>query len=148
MKIISWNVNGLKSCCRKGFLHFLADTKPDVICCQEIKTHCNLNTPGYLQYWNPAERPGYSGTLTLTRREPLSCVLGMGKPELDREGRLITLEYKNFYLINAYVPNINPHNSRTARTTGWNGRGGCENMCLNSVNPSYSAEILTRPERG
>lgn len=110
MKIISWNVNGLKSCCRKGFFHFLADTMPDVLCCQEIKTLCYLNTPGYLQYWNPAERPGYSGTLTLVRKEPLSCVFGMGKKELDREGRLITLEYKDFYILNAYVPNINPHN--------------------------------------
>jgi len=63
MKIISWNVNGLKSCCRKVFLHFGEDTKPDAMCYQEIKTQCYLNTPGYFQYWNPAKRPGYSNLL-------------------------------------------------------------------------------------
>ena len=82
------------------------DTQPDVMCCQEIKTRCVLRTPGYHQFWNPAKRPGYSGTLTLTKLLPLSCSLGMGIEKFDDEGRLITLEYKNFFVVNVYVPSI------------------------------------------
>ena len=106
MKIVSWNVNGIVACRRKGFLQFLRDTQPDVMCCQEIKTRCVLRTPGYHQFWNPAKRPGYSGTLTLTKLLPLSCSLGMGIEKFDDEGRLITLEYKNFFVVNVYVPSI------------------------------------------
>ena len=111
MKIVSWNVNGIVACRRKGFLKFLADAKPDVVCCQEIKTRCALNTPGYYQYWNPAKKAKYSGTLTLVRKEPLSCSLGMGIEKFDDEGRLITLEYRDYYIINVYVPSIHPHNA-------------------------------------
>ena len=71
MKIVSWNVNGLARCRRNGFLKFLADAKPDVLCCQEIKGECPLNVPGYLLFWNPAKRTNYSGTLVLSRRQPL-----------------------------------------------------------------------------
>lgn len=111
MKIISWNVNGIVACRRKGFLRFLADTKPDIMCCQEIKTQCELNTPGYHQFWNPAQRPGYSGTLTLVRQLPLSWSTGFGNQQFDGEGRIITLEYKDYYIVNVYVPSIHPHNS-------------------------------------
>lgn len=111
VKIVSWNVNGIVSCRRKGFLKFLKDVKPDIVCCQEIKTKASLNTPGYIQFWNPAERPGYSGTLTLARQQPLSCTLGMGVEKFDTEGRLITLEYKDYYIVNAYVPSLNPHSA-------------------------------------
>lgn len=111
MKIVSWNVNGIEACRRKGFLKFLADAKPDIVCCQEIKTQCSLATPGYMQYWNPAERPGYSGTLTLTKREPIFATFGMGVEQFDAEGRLITLEYKDYYLINVYAPSLNPHSA-------------------------------------
>jgi len=97
MKIVSWNVNGIVACRRKGFLKFLNDAKPDILCCQEIKTQVPLNTPGYLQCWNTAKQKGYSGTLVLTRREPLSCSYKLGIEELDNEGRLITLEYPDFY---------------------------------------------------
>lgn len=109
MKIVSWNVNGLVSCLRKGFLRFLADAQPDIICCQEIKTKCSINTPGYLQYWNAAQRPGYSGTLILTKREPLSYQTGMGIEEFDVESRLIALEYESYYIVNIYMPSLNPH---------------------------------------
>lgn len=109
MKIVSWNVNGIVACRRKGFLKFLGDTKPDIVCCQEIKTKCPLNTPGYLQFWNPAARSGYAGTLILTRREPLSCKFEMGNEELDGEGRVIALEYRDYYLLNVYVPSINTY---------------------------------------
>jgi len=109
MKVVSWNVNGLARCRRKGFLKFLADVKPDVICCQEIKGQCTLNVPGYLPFWNPAKRANYSGTLVLTKRQPLSFQYGLGIEKFDDEGRLITLEYKDFFIVNVYVPNLNPH---------------------------------------
>ena len=96
MKIVSWNVNGLARCRRNGFLKFLADAKPDVLCCQEIKGECPLNVPGYLLFWNPAKRTNYSGTLVLSRRQPLSCQYGLGIDKFDEEGRLITLEYKDW----------------------------------------------------
>lgn len=91
MKIVSWNVNGIAACRRKGLLKFLSDTKPDIACFQEVKTKCALSVPGYRQYWNNAERPGYAGTLVLTRCEPITCKFGMGIDELDTEGRLIIL---------------------------------------------------------
>ena len=93
LKITSWNVNGIVSCRRKGLLKFLATNKPDIVCLQEVKTKCPLNIPGYLQFWNPAKRPGYAGTLTLAKKEPLSCTFGLGQESLDEEGRLISLEY-------------------------------------------------------
>lgn len=113
MKVVSWNVNGLARCRRKGFLKFLADVKPDVICCQEIKGQCTLNVPGYLPFWNPAKRANYSGTLVLTKRQPLSFQYGLGIEKFDDEGRLITLEYKDFFIVNVYVPNLNPHSPLT-----------------------------------
>lgn len=111
MKIVSWNVNGIARCRRSGFLKFLANTKPDVLCCQEIKGKCPLNAPGYLLFWNPAKRTNYSGTLILSRRQPLSCQYGFGIDELAGEGRLITLEYKDYFIVNVYAPNLNPHSS-------------------------------------
>lgn len=111
MKIVSWNVNGLARCRRNGFLKFLSDSKPDVLCCQEIKGQCALKTPGYLQFWNPAKRSNYSGTLVLAKRQPLSCQYGLGIEELDDEGRLIALEYKDYYIVNVYIPCINPRSA-------------------------------------
>lgn len=111
MKIVSWNVNGLARCRRAGFLKFLADAKPDIMCCQEIKGKCTLNTPGYLQFWNPAKRPNYSGTLILAKRQPISVKLGLGIEKFDAEGRIITLEYKDYFVINIYSPNLNPHSA-------------------------------------
>ncbi len=111
MKIVSWNVNGLARCRRNGFLKFLADAKPDVLCCQEIKGECPLKTPGYLQFWYPAKRSNYSGTLVLARRQPLSCKYGLGIEKFDDEGRLITLEYRDYFIVNVYVPNLNPHSA-------------------------------------
>ena len=105
MKIISWNVNGLAACKRKGFLKFLAYAKPDFLCCQEIKTQCPLQPPDYFQFWNPAQRKGYSGTLTLARKKPLSVHYGLSIDEIDCEGRVINLEYETLYMINVYVPN-------------------------------------------
>ena len=119
MKIVSWNVNGLAACKRKGFLRVLARSGADIFCCQEIKTRCPFSTPGYLQFWNPAKRPGYSGTLTLTRKEPLSVRYGMGIREFDVKGRLITLEYDGFYALNVYVPNSQSGLARLEYRTAW-----------------------------
>lgn len=110
MQIVSWNVNGIIACRRKGFLRFLADTKPDIMCCQEIKTQCPLNTPGYEQFWNPSRTPGTSGTLILAKKPPLSWSIGFGNESLDGDGRLITLEYEDYYVLNVYVPSVHPHN--------------------------------------
>lgn len=119
MKIISWNVNGLEACKRHGFLKFLKNTNPDVFCCQEIKKQCPLSTPDYLQFWNPASQPGYSGTLLLSKRQPLSVRYGMGIERFDTEGRLITAEYEDYYVINAYVPNSQASPERLAYRIEW-----------------------------
>lgn len=111
MKIVSWNVNGLARCRRNGFLKFLSDAKPDVLCCQEIKGQCPLKTPEYLQFWNPAKHSNYSGTLVLTKRQPISFQYGLGIEKFDDEGRLIALEYKDYYIVNVYAPSIHPHNA-------------------------------------
>lgn len=111
MKIVSWNVNGIVACRRKGLLKFLSDAKPDIVCIQEIKTQCPLNTPEYFQFWNPAERKGYAGTFVLTKRQPLSVQNGMGIKKFDIEGRLITLEFPEYFIINVYAPSLNPHSA-------------------------------------
>ncbi len=105
VKIVSWNVNGLAACKRHGFLKTLSILDADIFCCQEIKAKTELLTPRYLQFWNPAKRPGYSGTLTLAKQEPLSVRYGMGDERLDCEGRIIILEYESIYVVNVYVPN-------------------------------------------
>ena len=111
MKIVSWNVNGLARCRRNGFLKFLSDTNPDVLCCQEIKGQCSLKTPEYLQFWNPAKHSNYSGTLVLTKRQPISFQYGLGIEKSDDERRLIALEYKDYYIVNIYAPSTHPHNA-------------------------------------
>lgn len=105
MKIVSWNVNGINACKRKGFLKILSNLKADVVCCQEIKTRCPLNTPGYIQFWNPGQRSGYSGTLLLSKKTPLSVQYGFCKEKFDVEGRVIAAEYEQFYVVNLYAPN-------------------------------------------
>ena len=109
MKIVSWNVNGIVACRRKGFLRFLSDVKPDIVCCQEIKTQCPLNTPGYEQFWNPSQERGKSGTLILAKQPPLSWSTGFGIDRFDCEGRLITLE--RFALIARSAPLSPPWSS-------------------------------------
>lgn len=106
MKIISWNVNGIRSCAQKGFVEFVNSVNPDIICLQETKADevsANLNLVGYEQYWNPAEKKGYSGTAIYTKFRAMDALLGIDHCFLD-EGRVITLEYPNFYLINCYSP--------------------------------------------
>lgn len=108
MRLMSWNVNGLRAILKKNFLEFLDAEKPDVLCLQEIKARpdqVDFSVPGYEVVWNPAKRPGYSGTMTLTRVSPDGVRLGMGKEEHDSEGRVIVTEYRDFQLVNVYTPN-------------------------------------------
>lgn len=108
MKFISWNVNGLRACVQKGFLDFFNSIDADFFCIQESKLQAgqiDLDLPGYHQYWNYAEKKGYSGTAIFAKNEPLSVSYGIGIDEHDKEGRIITLEYDNFYLVTCYTPN-------------------------------------------
>ena len=108
MKFISWNVNGLRACVQKGFLDFFNSIDADFFCIQESKLQAgqiDLDLPGYHQYWNYAEKKGYSGTAIFAKNKALSVSYGIGIEEHDREGRVITLEYDNFYLVTCYTPN-------------------------------------------
>jgi len=107
-KMISWNVNGLRACVGKGFLDYFREVDADIFCLQETKLQegqIDLDLPGYHQYWNYAEKKGYSGTALFTKEEPLSVALGLGIPEHDREGRVITAEFPEYYVITCYAPN-------------------------------------------
>lgn len=108
MKLISWNVNGIRACVQKGFIDFFRKSEADIFCIQETKMQegqLELELPGYYQYWNYARKKGYSGTAVFTKKEPLSAVYGIGIEEHDQEGRVITLEYEDFYLVTVYTPN-------------------------------------------
>lgn len=107
MKLVSWNVNGLRACVGKGFFDFLAAESPDVMCLQETKLQPEQapQVEGYFEYWNSAEKKGYSGTAVFSKTEPLSVSLGLGIEEHDHEGRVITAEYPDFYLVTVYTPN-------------------------------------------
>ena len=108
IKFVSWNVNGLRAVARKGFADIFADFDADFFCLQETKLQAgqiDLEFPGYKSYWDYAEKKGYSGTVIYTRKEPLSVAYGLGIPEHDTEGRAVTLEFPDFYLVNTYVPN-------------------------------------------
>ncbi len=108
MKLVSWNVNGLRACLKKGFLESVTTLDADVVCLQETKMEqgqAEVDLPGYLDFWNSAQKKGYSGTAIFTRKEPLSVSYGMDVERHDQEGRLITLEYPDFWLVNCYTPN-------------------------------------------
>ena len=108
MKFISWNVNGIRACIAKGFEERFQELEADIFCVQETKCQqgqVELNLPGYYQYWNYANRRGYSGTAIFTKEEPLSVLYGLGIEEHDKEGRVITLEFPNFYFVTVYTPN-------------------------------------------
>lgn len=108
MKIVSWNVNGLRAVLNKGFMNFFEQIDADIFCIQETKMQegqVELILDGYYQYWNSAIKKGYSGTAIFTKNKPISVSYGIGKPEHDQEGRIITAEYEKFYLVNCYTPN-------------------------------------------
>lgn len=108
MKLVSWNVNGIRACVQKGFEKIFNDLDADIFCIQESKMQAGqleLNTNGYHQYWNYAEKKGYSGTAVFTKREPVQVSYGIGIAEHDKEGRVITLEFDTFYMVTVYTPN-------------------------------------------
>ena len=108
MKLISWNVNGIRACVGKNFMEFFNEVDADIFCLQETKLQENqidLQLEGYYQYWNYAKKKGYSGTAIFTKKEPLNVIYGMGIEEHDQEGRLITLEFEDFYMVTVYTPN-------------------------------------------
>ena len=108
MKLISWNVNGIRACVQKGFLDFFKEADADIFCIQESKMQegqLDMELPGYHQYWNYAEKKGYSGTAIFTKEEPISVQYGIGVEEHDHEGRVITLEFADFYMVTVYTPN-------------------------------------------
>lgn len=108
MKLISWNVNGLRACVNKGFLEYFKETDADIFCIQESKLQegqIDFDPKGYEGYWNYAEKKGYSGTAIFTKNTPLSVYYGLGIEEHDKEGRVITLEFNDFFLVNVYTPN-------------------------------------------
>ena len=122
MKFISWNVNGIRACVKKGFLDFFNETDADIFCIQESKMQegqLDLNLPGYHQYWNYAVKKGYSGTGIFTKEEPISVFYGLGIEEHDQEGRVITLEFKDYYFITVYTPNSQSELARLSYRMKW-----------------------------
>jgi exodeoxyribonuclease-3 len=118
VRLASWNVNGLRAALRAGLLDWLDAERPDALCLQEVKASpgqiatATLERLGYRLYWHPAQRPGYSGVLTLSRREPVSVQRGLGRRDVDREGRVLLAEYPGFVLVNAYFPNSQRDHAR------------------------------------
>jgi len=122
MRFISWNVNGLRACMQKGFMDFFNNADADFFCLQETKLQAGqiqLDIPSYHQYWNYAEKKGYSGTAIFSKYEPQSVCYGIGIEELDTEGRLITLELHDFYLVTCYTPNAQRELARIAHRIQW-----------------------------
>ena len=122
MKLISWNVNGLRACVQKGFLDIFKELDADIFCIQESKLQegqISLELEGYHQYWNYAIKKGYSGTAIFTRREPMSVAYGIGIEEHDQEGRVITLEFAEFYLVTVYTPNSQSELARLDYRMRW-----------------------------
>ena len=122
MKFVSWNVNGLRACMGKGFMEFFDEVCADIFCLQETKLQegqIDLELPGYYQYWNYAEKKGYSGTAIFTKRKPLQVFYGMGVEEHDHEGRVITLEFTDFYFLTVYTPNSQNELARLSYRMKW-----------------------------
>lgn len=122
MKFVSWNVNGIRACLKKGFEEYFQETDADIFCVQETKCQAGqveIDLPGYYQYWNGAVKKGYSGTAVFTKKEPLGVSYGIGMKEHDQEGRVITLEYENFYFVTVYTPNSQSELARLSYRMEW-----------------------------
>ncbi len=122
MKLISWNVNGIRACVRKGFLEYFKEVDADIFCIQETKLQegqIELNLENYFQYWNYAIKKGYSGTAIFTKKKPLSVKYGIGIKNEEPEGRIITLEFEAFYLVNVYTPNSQRDLARLEFRLSW-----------------------------
>ena len=123
MKLISWNVNGIRAALKKDFVGYVEAQQPDILCLQETKAHPSQVEhpvlPGYHDYWNSAEKKGYSGTAVFTKIEPLNAIQGIGIEEHDNEGRVLTLEYADFFLVNVYTPNSQNELRRLVYRQSW-----------------------------
>ena len=122
MKLISWNVNGIRACVKKNFLEYFKEANADIFCIQESKLQegqISLELEGYFQYWNYAEKKGYSGTAIFTKVKPISCTYGINMEEHDKEGRVITLEFNDFYLVTVYTPNSKQELERLPYRMKW-----------------------------
>ncbi|WHY95186.1 exodeoxyribonuclease III [Peribacillus simplex] len=122
MKLVSWNVNGIRACVKKGFLDYFKDVEADIFCLQETKLQegqISLELEGYHQYWNYALKKGYSGTAIFTKEKPLSVKYGVGELDEEPEGRIITLEFEKFYMVNVYTPNAKRDLSRLDYRLEW-----------------------------
>lgn len=138
MKLISWNVNGLRACVDKGFLEYFHMLNADWFCLQETKMQPEqlaLELPHYHQYWNSAEKKGYSGTAIFTKHEPVSVTYGVGEEALDHEGRMITLEYDNFYVVTCYTPNAQQELKRLDHRMAWDDAFRAKLQELDAIKP-------------
>ena len=138
MKLISWNVNGLRAAVQKGFLDYFNQEDADIFCLQETKLQAgqiDLELNGYHQYWNYAEKKGYSGTAIFTKKEPISVTYGLGIEEHDKEGRVITLEFENFFMITVYTPNSQEALARLDYRMKWEDDFRAYLLKLNEIKP-------------
>ncbi|MFC0562418.1 exodeoxyribonuclease III [Halalkalibacter alkalisediminis] len=138
MKLISWNVNGIRACITKGFLDYFKDVNADIICIQETKCQqeqITLELEGYHQFWNDAEKKGYSGTAVFSKIKPLKVQYGLGEEFEEKEGRVITLEYTDFYLVNVYTPNAKRDLARLDYRLEWEDRFRQYLIELDAVKP-------------
>lgn len=138
MKLISWNVNGIRAAITKGFNDFFEQEEADIFCIQETKMQpgqADINFEGYKQYWNSAVKKGYSGTAIFTKKEPINVRYGMGIEEHDQEGRIITLEFEKFYLVNCYTPNAKRELERLEYRMIWEDEFRKYLLQLNKVKP-------------
>ncbi len=148
MKLVSWNVNGLRACLGKGFLDFCAVADADIICLQETKMRpeqAEFDLPGYHRYWNSADKAGYSGTAVFTRRQPLSVTYDFGIDEHRHEGRVITAEYPDFYLVCCYTPNSKDQLARLDYRMAW--EDDIRDYLLD-LGRQKARDVLRRSERG
>lgn len=138
MKILSWNVNGIRACLKKGFMESMRTINADIICIQETKAQDNqadLSELGYYEFWNSAVKKGYSGVLILSKEQPLNFTKGIGIEEHDQEGRVITLEYNDFYLVNVYTPNSQRELTRLDYRMNWEDDFRTFLLNLNKIKP-------------
>ena len=138
MKFVSWNVNGLRACLKKNFMESFKNLDADIFALQEtrmLREHAIIELNGYLQFWNSAEKKGYSGTAIFTRVEPISATYGLNIDEHDQEGRVITLEFENFYFVNTYTPNARRNLERLEYRLRWENDFRCYVKNLAAVKP-------------
>ena len=144
VKLVSWNVNGLRACVNKGFLDYFNEVNADIFCVQETKLQegqINLELEGYHQYWNYAVKKGYSGTAVFTKKEPISVRYGLGDENSQDEGRILTLEFEGFYLVNVYTPNSQRDLARLSLPFGM---GGSDSSSFDRIRSAQASCFMWR----